>query len=335
MPDGSLSYTVKKSNSGWLPCQPQDNEPEELLPTNESRRKPALSSLSNSSEPPSPTSKATGPRTSAGKRRTRYNAVQRGIFAKIPLLPFEPPAEYERLLKGMRDLWQPQNVVEATLVEKLAFNLWRQRRLILAETAESTQAIQFGPMDSLLARAGECWDRSRAGESGGGMLRPTLNPWLVKEAKAILETFRDAFEANGFEQDAWLLRMLYGVDQDGIIPVGPFYLFEVCAKTASSIAKEGKTSNAPVILKKLVLEVLDGELERLKIMEGAALYDDQERGSLQRIVASVPSHDVSERFIRYGTHLDREYDRIWSQLERCQQLRLGQPSPPAVRVELS
>jgi hypothetical protein len=107
---------------------------------------------------------------------------------------------------------------------------------------------------------------------------------------------------------------------------GRFRLFYLGAKEAKE---------APVDLTKVMLLTLDDEIERVKTVERLALSDAQRRQQLQMIAASVPSHNVSERFMHYHTHLARKYDRICSQLERRQQLRLGQPSAPAVRVELS
>ncbi|MFY9584304.1 MAG: hypothetical protein WAR21_07430 [Candidatus Acidiferrales bacterium] len=42
-----------------------------------------------------------------------------------------------------------------------------------------------------------------------------------------------------------------------------------------------------------------------------------------------------ELLLRYETSLERQFDRILTQLERLQRMRLGQPVPPPVKVELS
>jgi hypothetical protein len=61
----------------------------------------------------------------------------------------------------------------------------------------------------------------------------------------------------------------------------------------------------------------------------------KQKGEYQTIAALVPSQDVVERLLRYEAHLGREFDRTLNQLERLQRIRLGQPVPPSVRVELS
>lgn len=42
-----------------------------------------------------------------------------------------------------------------------------------------------------------------------------------------------------------------------------------------------------------------------------------------------------ELVLRYGASLDRELDRILKQLERCQRMRLGQPVPPSLDVNIA
>jgi len=42
-----------------------------------------------------------------------------------------------------------------------------------------------------------------------------------------------------------------------------------------------------------------------------------------------------DRLLRYEASLERTFDRTLNQLERLQRMRLGQPVPPPVKVELS
>ncbi len=63
-------------------------------------------------------------------------------------------------------------------------------------------------------------DRSRAAETSGGILRPSSNPLLIREAVSMLRVFRSRLEAAGFrkDDDPWILRKLYGLDHDAGIP---------------------------------------------------------------------------------------------------------------------
>lgn len=84
----------------------------------------------------------TGPRTSAGKERSKRNALKHGIFSGVALLGDEPRAEFDSLLSGLRKDLAPAGSLEGALVEKLAILLWRYRRLLVAE-AENLRRVDL------------------------------------------------------------------------------------------------------------------------------------------------------------------------------------------------
>jgi hypothetical protein len=90
----------------------------------------------------SPSRQSTGPRTSQGKDRSKYNAVKHGIFSKVIVLKAEPRIAFDALLNGLFHDLQPEGELEEILVEKLAILIWRYRHLIVAE-AENSQAVDF------------------------------------------------------------------------------------------------------------------------------------------------------------------------------------------------
>ncbi len=90
------------------------NEQEENAEKLESRRKP------------------TGPRTTAGKERCKYNALKTGLFAKGVLLREGSRGEFDSLLKGLHEDPQPQGVLETACIEGLDVYLWRLQRCRLA-----------------------------------------------------------------------------------------------------------------------------------------------------------------------------------------------------------
>ena len=77
-----------------------------------------------------------GPKTKRGKERSRRNSLRHGIFSTVVLLEHEPSALFDSLLQGFRYDFQPDGVVEETLVEELATLKWRYRRMLNAEKAE-------------------------------------------------------------------------------------------------------------------------------------------------------------------------------------------------------
>jgi hypothetical protein len=76
---------------------------------------------------------STGPRSEAGKARTRLNAVKHGLRSKSVLLPGENPEEYYELKTKMLAEWKPQGTTEEFQVEQMLQNQWRLRRIALME----------------------------------------------------------------------------------------------------------------------------------------------------------------------------------------------------------
>jgi hypothetical protein len=107
---------------------------------------------------------------------------------------------------------------------------WRKRRVLQEESAEIEDTILFSAIDTHMSQKAEAWDCARAGESKGGMLKYTSNPYVLREALELLKAVRVSLEKDGFQKDPWLLRKLYGLDHDEAAPWSIFghYLAIVC-----------------------------------------------------------------------------------------------------------
>lgn len=83
---------------------------------------------------------STGPVTPAGKAVVARNAIKHGIFAKDLVIAAgegrEDQLEYHELLSGLKNDLAPMGPMEMLLVEKIAVNYWRLRRLVRYETGE-------------------------------------------------------------------------------------------------------------------------------------------------------------------------------------------------------
>ena len=79
--------------------------------------------------------RSTGPRSVQGKTVVALNACRHGILSPRLALGDENPAEFQTLFDSLVKDLQPVGTVELTLVERIAIALWRQQRLITAETA--------------------------------------------------------------------------------------------------------------------------------------------------------------------------------------------------------
>jgi hypothetical protein len=286
--------------------------------------------------------KSTGPRTEAGKQRSKNNALKSGLFARAILLPNESTAEHRALRKGLWDEFQPETASECEDVEYLASLFWQRRRAARAEDAEMVERVEFNALDLISVQAHEAWIHSRAGESTGGMLQHGSNHLVLRDAILYLTAVRDSLEKYGFqaEPDVRLLRKLYGLDHDGAAPMGLFRMFARYSKLAIS-GQIGNLGNDDGLrknsdeLKTELLAAFDRELEILKFREEMEQLVDERRRELITVEASILPDRVVDRFIRVRAHLSREIDRTLDRLARAQRRRQGCPEPPTVKLELN
>jgi hypothetical protein len=76
-----------------------------------------------------------GPTTEAGKQRSRANSLKHGLCSStLVVLPEEHEHEYEAILRGFRESFQPQDAAEEALVLRLAHAHWRTLRSRRVET---------------------------------------------------------------------------------------------------------------------------------------------------------------------------------------------------------
>ena len=79
--------------------------------------------------------KSTGPQTPEGKAVVAGNAIKHGILSQRLLLAGESADQFHQLHDEMDRALQPVGILERALSEKIAAAIWKQRRLVEAETA--------------------------------------------------------------------------------------------------------------------------------------------------------------------------------------------------------
>jgi len=77
---------------------------------------------------------STGPKTEAGKKRSRCNAIRHGLSAETVIDPLEDTEDYEAFELSVTSDFDAQTAVERELVLRLASLLWRLRRATAIET---------------------------------------------------------------------------------------------------------------------------------------------------------------------------------------------------------
>lgn len=76
-----------------------------------------------------------GPKTRAGKARSRRNSRKHGLTASTLVIGDEDPAQFEQLRSELIEQHDPQSALEFELVERLSGLLWRLRRVPVFEAA--------------------------------------------------------------------------------------------------------------------------------------------------------------------------------------------------------
>ncbi len=71
---------------------------------------------------------ATGPRTDAGKARSSQNAVKHGLCSQRPVIAGEDPAEWDAFREEIVRSFAPSTFLERELADRVALQMWRQRR---------------------------------------------------------------------------------------------------------------------------------------------------------------------------------------------------------------
>jgi hypothetical protein len=90
---------------------------------------------------------STGPITENGKITVAKNALKHGLFCQQLVLSNENNDDFSALLQNLESSLGPTNVLEQSLVERIAVTLWRQARLVRAETAQ----LQLNSQPSAIA----------------------------------------------------------------------------------------------------------------------------------------------------------------------------------------
>lgn len=99
--------------------------------------------------------RSTGPKTAAGKRGARLNALKHGLTAETIVVGDEDPAQFEALRDGYADDYSPATNTEQELVERLAAYSWRLRRIPVFEAAymecfeKRTRADDYGAVGQI------------------------------------------------------------------------------------------------------------------------------------------------------------------------------------------
>jgi hypothetical protein len=78
--------------------------------------------------------KSTGPRTDAGKQRSKLNALRHELTGQTVVMPTEDHCAYQSHSRSFSDEYQPQGATETQLVQSLIDSSWQLNRAATIET---------------------------------------------------------------------------------------------------------------------------------------------------------------------------------------------------------
>jgi hypothetical protein len=286
-------------------------------------------------------SKATGPRTERGKQRASRNATKHGVFSEVIILKNESRTEYDGLKARLWEALRPEGALEELLVEKLATNTWRQRRLLLAESAEIRMNMEFAEWDQRNRDQNEAEEIGNVPteEDDHGLIRKIHNPDVLERCLELLAELRKQVEDADFNQDCDtpILEIIYGDRDKNRLREDLYDSYQAWLETSQCSKEERDCEGyaSPAQCRKNLLQDIDEEIRRLKCDQRARSSVQTARSQLEIMSRNVPDGPGLDRLLRYETNLERSFDRTLSQLERLQRMRSGQPVLPKLEVRHS
>ena len=279
--------------------------------------------------------KGTGPRTESGKQRASRNALKQGIFSKAVVLKGESRAEYERFRAGLRKAREPQDEMEALLVDKLAMFTWRLRRVLVAESGEIRKNAEFIEWDQQNQRTS--LDDTTA-LLIGNLLGRINDPDVLQECIRLLSDLKRGIETRGvsLQRDRVQLYLLYGDRNDFRLRHDLYHLY-VAADLSAQLTEEDRAhigSPSPEEYREKLLQDIEREICRLQQYGKDWASIETARTQAEVLCASIPDAEGLNRIMRYEASLERGFDRTLAQLERLQRMRLGQPVLPAIKLDI-
>jgi hypothetical protein len=123
-------------------------------------------------------SHSTGPRSSAGKAKSRLNALKHGLRAEQVVIPGEDPRAFEAECAAWSADWQPKSHTRAILVERAAATSWRLRRCVRIEATRLRQ-MSLNNLDAFDTAVGK-------------RVLGSVNRLRTEPAQAVAELLNDA-----------------------------------------------------------------------------------------------------------------------------------------------
>lgn len=262
--------------------------------------------------------KSSGPKTLRGKAFSRRNALKHGLFVNR-VTDFEAldedPKQYEDLLNGLWNQYQPTGRAEEIQIERIALCCWRLKRAWRYENAINLAARRdFLPAE--MREQGEyCEERDREERALIAQLQIAKHE-IEDLGQLSHETKQRIFAMEPNLEGMWSVL-------DTVVEIRTE---EVGAKKKSGKLTPQQLSWIRDLYKVTALTALVGSLSLPRWTKVREIAVGRH---------AIPSDEALDRILRYETTIERFLSRSFEQLERLQRRRRGEMLPPSVSLQLS
>lgn len=246
---------------------------------------------------------STGPKTAAGQRKARWNALKHGLLAAETIIAAgegqERREDFERLLGQLRRDLRPQSALEEMLVEKVAVCYWRLRRLLRYETGQIRKDLDTAGSQSADEKLRQLDLAHTFSAAGLPLARQKLRQsslglqYLIEQ----LEKMRQEVETTDTLSEKTSERLIKFF--------GPGEL-DFPARL-QSVGKQ----NWPQDL----MEALTEEKARLEQLKPQVEQQEELQQQSHRARLSLPDKQATEHLVRYQNSLEHQLDRTLRQLQ--------------------
>jgi hypothetical protein len=252
-------------------------------------------------------SRATGPKTEAGKLKSALNATRHGLAGKNMLLPGEDPVEYEARMDELFSTLAPRDEGEAQIVALVADDVWKLGRLARIE-----KGVSLARIEQLLALTG-------SGEKAGVItnaiqaLGQALTAWSAEPVPTTRTPDFDRRYRSMSEAVALVDATVTGI---------PMHLIDACDAALDEV--RGKRDDV-AISPSSYMQVFETCRVLMATLLDMGRDQDVEQDRLRAAIAGIALPDVAElkKLGRYRAMLELSLARRLAALEQLRRLTAG------------
>ncbi len=260
--------------------------------------------------------KSTGPKTPRGKAYSRRNALKHGLFVRH-ITDFEAlredPWEFQALINGLWDQYQPIGKAEEIEVERIALCCWRLKRSWRYENAVNLAARRDFVRRELGEEEPYCKERDK--EEQAVILQLQSAKKELEETSEVSQELKQRIFAimPGFEA-VW--SELEKAAQERVNEPDVTKMFRKLSPQWPSWA----------------LAIVSDGIARLEPLSSRRWINVIETAVGQ---IAIPNTDVVDKILRYEAMTEKSLSRALDRLERLQRRRRGELVPPPLSVHLT